>query len=138
MRAECGGGAEVFEPEGEVEILRGEVAGGDEVEHGVLKLGGELGEGIAGTGAGEGVECIQAEGVGFGSGRARGGAAAGEGCVQARCEMSWIFFGLGDEAPQQGVQGGELGRAESLWDVDCAFVNEALQMGVPCWLGHMV
>jgi len=52
---------EVFEPEGEVELSGGEVAGGDEAEDGVLDLGRKFGEGVAGTGAGDGVEFVQAE-----------------------------------------------------------------------------
>ena len=52
---------QVFEPEGEVELSGGEVAGGDEAEDGVLDLGWELGEGVTGAGAGDGVELIEAE-----------------------------------------------------------------------------
>ena len=52
---------EVFEPEGQVEFSGGEVAGGDEAEDGVLNLGGKFGEGVAGAGAGDGVEFVEAE-----------------------------------------------------------------------------
>ena len=59
---EVGGvGVEVFEPEGEVELSGGEVAGGDKAEDGILDLVGEFGEGVAGTGAGYGVEFVEAE-----------------------------------------------------------------------------
>jgi hypothetical protein len=51
---------ELFEPEGEVELSRGEVAAGDEAEDGVLDLRGQLGEGVAGAGAGDGVELVEA------------------------------------------------------------------------------
>lgn len=56
-----GGGVEVFEPEGEVEFLSGEVAAGDEAEDGVLDLGRKFGEGVAGAGASDGVELVEAE-----------------------------------------------------------------------------
>jgi hypothetical protein len=52
---------EVFEPEGEVELSRGEVASGDEAEDGILDFGWEFGEGVAGAGAGNGVELVEAE-----------------------------------------------------------------------------
>ena len=59
---EGGGGAvEFFEPEGEVELSGGKVAGGDEVEDGVLNFGWKLGEGVAGAGAGEDVKFVEAE-----------------------------------------------------------------------------
>ena len=63
---------EVFEPEGEVELSGGEVAGGDEAEDGVLDLGWEFGEGVAGAGAGDGVELVEAELVVEGDGGRRG------------------------------------------------------------------
>lgn len=52
---------ELFEPEGEVELSGGEVAAGDEAEDGVLDLGRKFGEGIAGAGAGDSVELVEAE-----------------------------------------------------------------------------
>src|SRR5271155_2050016 len=67
---------EVFEPEGEVEFAAGEVAGGDEAEDGVLELGGELVEGVAGAGAGDGFELVEAEAVVEGDG-GRGGVGLG-------------------------------------------------------------
>ncbi len=104
---------EIFEPEGEVELSGGEVAGGDEVEDGILDLGGELGEGIAGAGAGDGVELVKAELVVEGDGGWRGEwegrAGAGvEGGVDAGCEG--LRSGTQDEGGD-GLQGGELGGA---------------------------
>ena len=58
-----GVGLEVFEPEGEVEFAGGDVAGGDEAKNGLLKLEGELGEPVAGAGAGDGFELVEAEPV---------------------------------------------------------------------------
>ena len=59
--SEVGGvGVEVFEPEGEVEFPGGEVAGGNEAKDGVLDLCGEFGEGVAGAGAGDVVELVEA------------------------------------------------------------------------------
>jgi len=52
---------EVFEPKGEVELSGGEVASGDEAENGVLNLGWEVGEGVAGAGSRDGVEFVEAE-----------------------------------------------------------------------------
>ena len=52
---------QVFEPEGEIEFLSGEVAAGDEAENGVLDLGGKFGEGKTGAGTSDGVELVEAE-----------------------------------------------------------------------------
>ena len=49
-----------FEPEGEVEPSGGEIAGGDQAEDSVLDFRGKLGEGVAGAGAGDGVELVEA------------------------------------------------------------------------------
>ncbi len=54
---------EVFEPVGEVEFARGEVAGGDEVEDDFLELDVEVGEPVTGAGAGDGFELVEAEPV---------------------------------------------------------------------------
>jgi hypothetical protein len=51
---------EVFEPEGEVELSGGEVAGGDETQDGVLNFSREFGEGVASVGAGDDVELVEA------------------------------------------------------------------------------
>jgi len=53
-------GVELFEPEGEVKLVGGEVAGGDQAEDGVLNFSGEFGEGVTGAGAGDGVEFVEA------------------------------------------------------------------------------
>jgi hypothetical protein len=83
-----GGGAKVFEPVGEVEGGGGEVAGGDEVEHGVLEVGGEFGEGVVGVGAGEGVEGVEAKlVVGQGEAGAGRGEEIGESLVSG--ELGW-------------------------------------------------
>ena len=63
-----GVGLEVFQPEGQVEFAGGEVAGGDEIEDGFLKLDGEFGEGITGTSAGDGLDLIEAEPIVEGDG----------------------------------------------------------------------
>ncbi len=59
---------EVFEPAGEVEFAAGEVARGDEAEDGVLELGWEFGVGVAGAGAGDGFDLVEAEAVVEGGG----------------------------------------------------------------------
>jgi len=67
---------EVFEPVGEVEFAGGDVAGGDEAEDGVLEVGGELGEAVAGAGASDGFQLVEAEAVVEGDG-GRGGVGFG-------------------------------------------------------------
>jgi hypothetical protein len=57
----CGGGVQVFEPEGEVEFSGGEAAAGDEAEKSVLEIGGKLGKGVAGVSTSDGVELVEAE-----------------------------------------------------------------------------
>ena len=101
---------EIFKPEGEVEFSGGEVAGGDEAEDGVLDLGGEFGEGVAGAGTGDGVEFVEAEPVVEGDRGRRGGGeglggAGGEGGVEVSGEI--LRFGLEDERGD-GLEGGEL------------------------------
>ncbi len=92
---------EVFEPEREVDFRGGEVARGDKAEDGFLEVGGKLGEGVAGAGAGEGVELVEAEGVVDGSGRGwREGKFA--------CGAEGKDGGARDEAGEC-VEGGELG-----------------------------
>ena len=51
----------VFEPTSEIQPAGGEIAGGDEIEDGVLQFRRELGKGVASTDAGEGVEFVQTE-----------------------------------------------------------------------------
>ena len=120
---------EVFEPEGEVELSGGEVACGDEAEDGVLDLGGEFGEGVAGAGAGDGVELVEAEFVVEGQRWRRGegwglAGAGGEGGVEAGCETPRL--GAKDESGD-GLQGGELGVAQVLGHVDGTVVDELLE-----------
>ena len=52
---------QVFEPESEIEFSGGEVAARNEAENGVLDLGRKFGEGIAGVGASDGIEFVEAE-----------------------------------------------------------------------------
>jgi hypothetical protein len=119
---------EVFEPEGEVELSGGEVAGGNEAKDGVLDLVRESGEGVAGAGAGDGVELIEAELIVEGE---RGRRGEGDGLAGARCEggvdAGGEAFRLGpkDESGD-GLQGGELGVAQILCDVDGAAVDKLL------------
>ena len=49
----------VFEPTSQIQSARGQIAGGDEIEDGVLQFRRELGKGVASTDAGEGVEFVQ-------------------------------------------------------------------------------
>jgi hypothetical protein len=120
---------EGFQPEGEVELSGGEVAGGDEAEDGVLDLGGEFGEGVAGAGAGDGVELVEAELIVKGKRRRRGvgeslAGAGGEGGVDAGGEA----FRLGPKNERgDGLQGGELRMAQILCDVDGAVIDELLE-----------
>lgn len=74
--------AKVFQPGGEIEVRCGEVSAGDEVEDGLLDVGGQLGESVAGAVPGEGVELIEAVtvvelGDGVGLGGRQGGVDAG-------------------------------------------------------------
>ena len=87
---------ELFEPEGEVEFSGGEVAGGDEAEDGVLDFGGEFGEGVAGAGAGDGVEFVEAELVVEGERGRRGegeglAGAGGEGGVEVGRDVFGVW-----------------------------------------------
>jgi hypothetical protein len=63
---------EVFEPEGEVELSSSEIAAGDELQDGILNFGREFGEWVAGAGAGDSVELVEAELVVEGNGGKRG------------------------------------------------------------------
>jgi hypothetical protein len=124
-----GAGVEVFEPEGEVELSGCEIPARDEAEDGVLDFGGEFGEGVAGAGASNGVEFVEAElAVERERGR-RGGRegladAGGEGGVEVGCQI--FRFGLEDERGD-GLERGELRRAQVLSDVDCAVVDKLLE-----------
>ena len=123
---------EIFEPEGEVELSGGEIAGGDEAEGGVLDLGGKFGEGVAGVGAGDGVEFVEAELVVEGEGAAGGG---GEGGVEVGGEV--LRFGLKDKRAD-GLEGRELRRAEILCDVDGAVVDKLLKAKAGSGLGGAI
>ena len=130
----------VFEPEGEVELSGGEIAAGDEAEDGVLDLGWEFGEGVAGAGAGDGVEFVEAELVVEGErGRWGGGqglaGAGGEGGVDSGCET--LRFGPKDESGD-GLQGGELRGAQVLGDVDGTVVDKLLEAKAGGGLGDAV
>ncbi len=131
---------EVFEPEGQVELSGGEVAGGDQAEDGVLDFGGEFGEGVTGAGAGDGVELVEAELVVEGKrGRWGGGqglaGAGGEGGVDSGCET--LRFGPKDESGD-GLEGGELGVAQILGYVDGAVVDKLLEAKAGGGLGGAV
>lgn len=121
---------QVFEPESEVELSGGEVAGGDEAEDGILNFGRELGKGVAGAGAGDGVEFVEAELVieGEGRRRSRGGSVAGslgEACIQIGCEVIWIApF---EEVTSNSLEGGELRLAQILRDVEGTGVDQLLK-----------
>ena len=131
---------EVFEPEGEVEFSGGEIAAGDEAEDGVLNFGWEFGEGVAGSGAGDGVEFVEAELIIDGDGgrrvRRQGFAGAGgEGGVDVGGEA--LRPGAKDESGY-GLQGGELRVAEILGDVDGTVVDELLEAKAGGGLGGAV
>ena len=124
---------QVLEPEGEVEFLSGEVAAGDEAKDGVLEIGGKLGEGVACVGAGDGVELIEAEVVVEG-GEGRGGErdTSGEGGVEMGGEMFCVGV---KHARCDGLEGGELGEAQILRDVESAGVDELLKAKAGLGLG---
>jgi hypothetical protein len=137
---------EVFEPEGEVEFSGGEIAAGDEAEDGVLNFSGEFGERVAGSGAGDGVEFVEAELIIDGDGgrrvRRQGFAGAGgEGGVDVGCQT--LRDGAKDESGD-GLQGGELRVAEILGDVDGTVVDELLEakagggLGGAVWQGDVL
>jgi hypothetical protein len=130
----------VFEPEGEVELSCGEVAGGDEAEDGVLDFRGELGEGVAGAGASDGVELVEAELIvegergRRGKGKGRSGA-GGEGGVDTCGET----LGLGPKNERgDGLQGGELRVAQILCHVDGAAVDKLSEAKAGSGLGDAV
>ena len=131
---------EVFEPEGEVELSGGEIAAGDEAEDGVLNFSGEFGEGVAGAGAGDGVEFVEAELIvegergRWGEGESLAGVGS-EGGVDAGCET--LRFGPKDESGD-GLQGGELGVAQILGYVDGAVVDKLLEAKAGSGLGGAV
>ena len=101
---------QVFQPEGEVEFSSGEVAGGDEAEDGVLDLGGEFGEGVAGAGAGDCVELVEAELVVEGERGRRGEGASFAGAGRkGGLEMSGEVLRIAPgEESGDGLEGGEL------------------------------
>jgi hypothetical protein len=120
---------QVFEPVGEVEFAAGEVAGGNEAENGVLKLGGKLGEGVVGAGAGDGFDLVETEAIVKGDGWRGGvgwgcGGAGDESCVEARGGV--VRAGMGEKQGDR-LKGGELGGVEVLGDVEGAAVDEAFQ-----------
>ncbi len=106
------------EPRRKIESAGSEVAGGDEAEDGVLELDGQVGEGEAGTSAGERVELVEAhlmiEGV-------------SEISVETSCEMDLLRVDTAEKRPESS----ELHGIEGLGDVDGAFVDEALQASRP-------
>jgi hypothetical protein len=131
---------EFVEPEGEVELSGGEVAGGNEAEDGVLDFSGEFGEGVAGAGAGDGVEFVEAELVVDGDGGRRGrgrsfAGAGGEGGVDAGGET--LRPGAEDQSGD-GLQGGELRLAQVLGDVDGTVVDKLLEAKAGSGLGGSV
>jgi hypothetical protein len=129
-----------FEPESEVELSGGEVAGGDEAEDGVLNLRWEFGEGVAGAGAGDGVEFVEPELIVEGE-RGRRGAgeglagAGGEGGVDAGRET---LRHRPKDKSGDGLQGGELRVAEILGDVDGTVVDKLLEAKAGGGLGGAV
>ena len=131
---------QVFKPEGEVELSGGEVAGGDEAEDGVLDLGWKLGKGVAGAGAGDNVELIEAKLIVDGKRGRRSQwqsfpGTGGEGGVDAGCKA--LRFGAKNESGD-GLQGGELGMTEILCDIDGAAVDELLEAQARGGLGGAV
>ena len=141
LKSRGGAGVECFEPEGEVEFSGGEVAGGDEVEDGVLDFSGQLGEGIAGAGAGDGVELVEAELVvedkrGCRSGGESLAGAGGVGGVDAGGQA--LRFGPKEKEGGDGLQGSELRVAQILRDVDGTVVDKLLEARAGGRLGGAV
>jgi len=140
-KAELEGGSvavEVLQPESEVELSGGEVAGGDEDEDGVLNLGGEFGERVARAGAGNCVEFVEAELV---VERERGRRGEGAGFAGAGCKgrvetgREVLRIAPGQESGD-GLQGGELRAGEVLCDVDGAVVDKLLETKAGSGLGE--
>ena len=132
---------EVFKPDGQVDFSGGDVAGGDQAEDGVLNLFGELGERVAGASAGNGVEFVEAELIVGGErgqwGEGEGLAGAGsEGGFEAGGDVLWIV--LLEDTARDGLQGGELRRAQVLSDVDGAVVDKLLKAKARSGLGGWV
>ena len=131
---------QVFKPDGEVEFSGGEVAGGYEVEDGVLEVGGEFGEGVAGAGAGDAIEFVEAELVVEGEGWRRGvaGGFAGSG-GQGRVEVCCNLLCSGpEEESGNGLKGGELRWIEVSGDIDGTGVDELLETGTLWGFGSAV
>jgi hypothetical protein len=123
-------GVEVFKPEGQVDFSGGDVAGGNQAEDGILNLLREFGERVAGASADNGVEFVEAELIVDGE---RGQRSEGEGLagaggergLEAGGDVLWIV--LLEDTARDGLQGGELRRAQVLSDVHGAVVDKLLK-----------
>ena len=120
---------EVFEPEGEVEFSGGDIAAGDEAEDSVLNFGRQFGEGVAGAGAGDRVEFVEPQLIVEGDGgRQRGGLSVGWAGGEGGVDLEGEAPGRGlEDVGGDGLQGGELGGAEILGDVDGTVVDKLLE-----------
>jgi hypothetical protein len=56
-------GVELSQPAGQVELPAGQIAGGDQAQDGVLQVGVELREAVAGTAAGDVLKLVQAQAI---------------------------------------------------------------------------
>ena len=129
---------QVFEPEREIEFSGGEVAAGDEAEKGILNFGGKFGEGITGVSARDGVDFVETkmvvEDVEARRRECRGLAGA---VGESGIELGGDVFGVGmEDARGDGLQGGELGRAQVLRNVEGACVDKLLKAKVGWGLGE--
>jgi hypothetical protein len=129
---------ELLEPESQIEFSGDEVAASDEAEDGVLDFGGEFGEGVAGAGAGDGVELVEAELVIEGERALRGegeglAGTGGEGGVEVGRDVLWSV--THEDAAGDSLQGGELRGAQVLGDVDGAGVDKLLKAKAGSGLG---
>lgn len=130
---------EIFEPAGEVELAGSEVAAGDEVENGVLKVGGELDECVAGAGAGEEVEFVEAEPIVEGWKRSRVEGESLAGAVSEGVNLGGERFCVGvQNESSDGLKGGELGGVHALRDVNGPVVDKLLETNAGSWFGDRV
>ncbi|MBB5318807.1 hypothetical protein [Tunturibacter empetritectus] len=122
-------GVELSEPAGEVELAGSQVAGSDQAQDGVLQVGVELREGVAGTGAGDCLKLVQAQAVVEGDRRSRSielglAGAQSEAGVQTASRVTRPRM---RQKQRDRLQRSKLARVQVLRDIKGAAVDEPFQ-----------